>query len=138
MVLFTHQASDLFNYDQAACANQILLAGPEAASLVEYDEYVVYRKSQTEIADDASNHEETHVTHRFSQDDKSGATMLDLAFRQNHSLSRTVKKSLLSARWVLERSNVDHDIQGEFEPSSEEDPVVGLEGRVRRVYVLQI
>ena len=27
MVLFVHQASDLFNYDQAACANRILLSG---------------------------------------------------------------------------------------------------------------
>lgn len=90
MVLFTHQASDLFNYDQTACADQILLAGPDAKTKVEYDEYVVYRKSQTEIADDASNHDEAHVTHRFSQDETSGATMLDLAFRQNHTLNRAV------------------------------------------------
>jgi hypothetical protein len=35
-------------------------------------------------------HSETHVTHRFSQDDTSGAAMLDLAFRHDYTLDRNV------------------------------------------------
>lgn len=91
MVLFTHQASDLFNYDQTACADRILLSGTEAASQVEYDEYVVYRRDNGRYVPETASHEESHVTHRFSNDDKSGAWMLDRAFRQNYALGRDVR-----------------------------------------------
>jgi hypothetical protein len=91
MVLFVHQASDLFNYDQAACADRILLSGPDATSKVEYDEYVVFKGAEGESLHESASHEESHTTHRFSSDEKSGASMLDLAFRQNYALSRGVR-----------------------------------------------
>lgn len=87
MVLFNHQASDLFNYDQAACADRILLSGSNATSKVEYDEYVVYKRPHNYIAHETASHEISHITHRFSHDEKSGAAMLDLAFRQNYALA---------------------------------------------------
>lgn len=90
MMLFAHQASDLFNYDQAACADRILLSGPAATSKVEYDEYVVFKNYEDEPVYETASHEESHITHRFSHDEKSGAVMLDLAFRRNFSLGRDV------------------------------------------------
>lgn len=91
-----HYGSDLFSYDQRTCANQILIGGESAYSKVEYDEYVVYsRPSEDDYRAPARGrrkrrHSETHVTHRFSQDDTSGAKMLDRAFRHDFTLDRNV------------------------------------------------
>lgn len=93
-----HYGSDLFSYDQRTCANQILISGDSSSSKVEYDEYVVYTKRGDEEEDHRApargrrkrRHSDTHVTHRFSQDDTSGAEMLDLAFRQDYELDRNV------------------------------------------------
>lgn len=94
MTLLVHHGSDLFNYDQQLCSSQILLNGEQAYTKVEYDEYVVYsRPSETphEARQQSSeHHDETHVTHRFSQDDTSGATMLDLAFRHGFKVDPNV------------------------------------------------
>lgn len=92
-----HYGSDLFSYDQRTCADQILIGDDSSSSQVEYDEYVVYSK----IGDDEDRkapargrrkrrHSDTHVTHRFSKDHTSGATMLDLAFRHDFELDRNV------------------------------------------------
>lgn len=91
-----HYGSDLFSYDQRTAANQILISGDTSYSKVEYDEYVVYTKPSVEHKAPTRGrrkrrHSETHVTHRFSQDDTSGAAMLDLAFRNDFTLDRNVR-----------------------------------------------
>jgi hypothetical protein len=97
-------------------------------SKVEYDEYVVFKNLQDHIVHETASHEESHITHRFSHDEKSGATMLDLAFRQNFALTRDVRAQVRSGCCAILNYS-----QGSFEASDEEDPVYGLEGRVRRV-----
>lgn len=118
MALFVHHGSDLFNYDQEATSAKVLLDSEQAHTKVEYDEYVVYSKvpgapllgpvpkAQQDF------HDETHITHRFSQDHTSGAHMLDLAFRKGFKLDR----------------------EGKFRvPEDDEDVLDDLHGRVRRV-----
>lgn len=116
MTLFVHHGSDLFNYDQEATSAKVLLDGEQAYTRVEYDEYVVYSKAPgTPLQGPTPKrqpHNETHIAHRFSQDDTSGAHMLDLAFRQGFKLDRN----------------------GEFRlPEDDEDVLDDLHGRVRRV-----
>jgi hypothetical protein len=114
-----HYGSDLFSYDQRTAANQILISGETSSSKVEYDEYVVYTKPSVEHKAPTRGHRkrrhsETHVTHRFSQDDTSGAAMLDLAFRHDYTLDRN----------------------GEFRVIDEDDDTFeDMHGRVRRVCV---
>ena len=94
MTLFVHHGSDLFTYDQQATSAQVLLSGDDAHTRVEYDEYVVYSRRpatpslEGEPAEE--RHSDTHVTHRFSQNDSSGAHMLDLAFRNGFMVDRNV------------------------------------------------
>lgn len=94
MDLFVHHGSELFNYDQQSVSAQVLLDGEHAHTRVEYDEYVVYnRPPGTPIVGPEprfKNHSDTNLTHRFSQDDASGATMLDLAFRHGYKVNRNV------------------------------------------------
>lgn len=93
MALSVHHGSDLFNFDQQACSVQILLDGEQAYTKVEYDEYVVYSRppgTPHQGPQPKKQHNETHITHRFSQDDTSGATMLDLAFRHGFKVDRNV------------------------------------------------
>lgn len=117
--LFVHHGSDLFNYDQEATSAKVLVDTDRIHSKVEYDEYVVYSKVpgtplQGPVPKTAQDfHDETHITHRFSQDDTSGAHMLDLAFRHGFKLDRN----------------------GQFRiPEDDEDVLDDLHGRVRRVY----
>lgn len=116
MTLFVHHGSDLFNYDQEATSAKVLIDGEQAYSKVEYDEYVVYSKvpgtSHEGPIPKRQQHNDTHITHRFSQDDTSGAHMLDLAFRHGFKVDR----------------------DGEFRvPEDDEDVLDDLHGRVRRV-----
>ena len=94
MTLFGHHGSYLFNYDQKAFSSQILLEGEQAYTRVEYDEYIVYSRPPSTPRQGPEPrqglHNETHITHRFSQDDASGATMLDLAFRHGFKVDRNV------------------------------------------------
>jgi hypothetical protein len=92
MTLLVHHGSDLFSYDQQVCSSQILLADEKATSKVEYDEYVVFAKPDAPYPPslDPRKHSESHITHRFSQNEEFGATMLDQAFRQGYKLDRKV------------------------------------------------
>jgi hypothetical protein len=96
MNILDHHGSDLFNYDQKACASQILLDGDQAYTKVEYDEYVAYRRHPSKPDENSESEPRqdhrsgTCITHRFSQDDTSGATMFDLAFRHGFKVDRAV------------------------------------------------
>jgi hypothetical protein len=94
---FVHHGLDLFNYDQKACSNQVLITGNDTPSNIEYDEYVVYKRS--EESDPAPvpttlnhpwAHDDEHTTHHFTRDDTPGTTIFDLAFRQGYMLDREV------------------------------------------------
>lgn len=113
-----HHGLDLFNYDQQACSNQVLITTENAQSNVEYDEYVVYKRpedsspgsSALDIEDD-----EGHVAHHFTRDDTSGSCLLDLAFRHGFKLDRYVRKNLncsaTSHVLIRRRVNLEHQIK---------------------------
>lgn len=97
MTPLVHHGSDLFNYDQQVCSAQILVEGEQAFTRVEYDEYVVYARPRRESDEEEGEQHSSHITHRFSQDETSGAAMLDLAFRKGFRLDQTVCRAQANA-----------------------------------------
>lgn len=91
-----NHGSDLFNFDQQIFSRQLLTSSENLSSKVEYDEYVVFKAPQDIDAPPESatvksaNFSDKHVAHRFSRDQTLGAVMLDLAFREGHTLNRNV------------------------------------------------
>ncbi|CAG7556932.1 unnamed protein product [Fusarium equiseti] len=117
---FVHHGLDLFNYDQKVCSEQVLITGNDTPSNIEYDEYVVYKRDDSEPAPEPApaslnhpwGHDDEHITHHFTRDDTPGTTIFDLAFRQGFMLDR----------------------EGTFrKPDDDEAPSAGMEGRIRRV-----
>lgn len=105
--MMNRPGSNLFNYDQGACARRLLAPGAGLSSKVEYDEYVVFgagfhddEEVNAEEDDDAisqngsigmrSTVNDNHIAHRFSCDQNSGAQMLDMAFRAGHEIDKMV------------------------------------------------
>ncbi|KAM0277208.1 hypothetical protein ACHAQH_005991 [Verticillium albo-atrum] len=107
-------SSTLFGFDEQILRGQIL-ADNNSGSGVEYDEYVVYTRSNaavTSIPDDVDEDQsQGTVSHRFNQEDIPGFEILNLAFRQDYM--------------------VDQD--GAFATSDQLDSAMTLQGRVRRV-----
>jgi len=95
---FVHHGLDLFNYDQKVCSEQVLITGNDTPSNIEYDEYVVYKRDDSEPAPEPAptslnhpwGHDDEHITHHFTRDDTPGTTIFDLAFRQGFMLDREV------------------------------------------------
>ncbi|KAM0079363.1 hypothetical protein ACKRZS_008451 [Fusarium odoratissimum] len=111
-----HHGLDLFNYDQKTCSNQVLITAKDTPSNIEYDEYVVYKRSEEPGAPSTKRDpwvdDDDHITHHFTRDDASGTALFDLAFRRGHMLDR----------------------EGSFrKPDDDEAPSAGMEGRIRRV-----
>ncbi|KAF4122451.1 hypothetical protein GMORB2_7443 [Geosmithia morbida] len=94
MAVFFGYGQDLFNYDQQYFSGKVLWDGKQVSSKVEYDEYVVYDKPSVTPKEQHERRNNTNnglqVTHRFSQDEKSGASILNLAFRCRHRVDREV------------------------------------------------
>jgi hypothetical protein len=91
-----HHGLDLFNYDQKTCSNQVLITAKDTPSNIEYDEYVVYKRSEEpgapSIQRDPWVDDDDHITHHFTRDDASGTALFDLAFRRGHMLDREVSR----------------------------------------------
>lgn len=89
-----HHGLDLFNYDQKTCSNQVLITAKDTPSNIEYDEYVVYKRSEEPGAPTTKRDpwvdDDDHITHHFTRDDASGTALFDLAFRRGHMLDREV------------------------------------------------
>ncbi|EEY20231.1 predicted protein [Verticillium alfalfae VaMs.102] len=107
-------SSNLFNFEERLLRDHIL-ADNSSGSGIEYDEYVVYKRSSgatTPSHGDLAEHRpQSTISHRFNQADIPGFEMLNLAFRQDYLL----------------------DQDGAFATSDQLDPSMTVYGRVRRV-----
>ncbi|KAF9781485.1 hypothetical protein IL306_013205 [Fusarium sp. DS 682] len=111
-----HHGLDLFNYDQKTCSSQVLITAKDTPSNIEYDEYVVYKRSEepgsSSTQRDPWVDDDDHITHHFTRDDASGTGLFDLAFRRSYMLDR----------------------EGNFRKPDDDEPLsAGMEGRIRRV-----
>lgn len=94
-MVLVHHGLDLFNYDQKLCSHQLLIAAGNTKSNVEYDEYVVYKRTEDNSSPSSPSREpvkdeDSHVTYHFTRDDTSGSVLLDRAFRQGHLVDHKV------------------------------------------------